>query len=308
MKELRFTSHGVRCAAWHLPAGSEVLAGPAGRPCIVMAHGFGGTRDTGLLTYAEPIAAAGIDVLVFDYRGFGASEGEPRQDVSVRRQRQDYHAAIDAARHLPGVDADRIVLWGTSYSGGHVIAVAAQDRRVAATVALTPATDGIASLLHIARHAGIRQLIRATWHGLRDVACALIGRTPHHVPIVGAPGSSALMTSPGAEAAYTALAGPTWRNAVCARAALAVAFNRPVTAASRLQCPVLLQVGSQDRVAPPGAARRAARKAAPRAQLREYPADHFDVYDGPWQQRVLADQLEFLTQQLKQAHEARRSS
>lgn len=164
-KNLTFPSHGVACAAWHIPAVSDVLAGAAGRPCVVMAHGFGGTRDTGLIGYAEGFADHGIDVLVFDYRGFGDSEGTPRQDVSFRRQRQDYHAAIAAARHLPGVDADRIALWGTSYSGGHVIAVAAQDRRVAAIVSMTPATDGLAAAVQIARYAGAGQLVRTTGHG-----------------------------------------------------------------------------------------------------------------------------------------------
>src|ERR1700752_638541 len=115
--EITFTSHGDRCAAWHVRATTDTLAGVAGRPCVVMAHGFGGTRDNGLLGYAVSFSDAGIDAFVFDYRGYGDSEGTPRQDVSVRRQRQDYHAAIDAARHLPGVDPDRIVLWGTSYSG-----------------------------------------------------------------------------------------------------------------------------------------------------------------------------------------------
>src|SRR2546423_8736529 len=145
MNDIMFASADASCAAWHLPAAADAFAGANGRPCVVMAHGFCGTRDSGLLTYAEAFAEAGVDALVFDYRGFGASEGTPRQLVSYRRQRQDYHAAIAAARRLPGVDPDRIVVWGYSYSGGHVIAVAARDGRVAAAIALTPATDGAAA-------------------------------------------------------------------------------------------------------------------------------------------------------------------
>lgn len=171
MHDLTFTSHGVTCAAWHLPASTDAFAGEAGRPCIVLGHGFGGTRDTGLLAYAEAFAAAGIDAFVFDYRGFGASAGEPRQNVGFRRQRQDYHAAIDTARHLPGVDPGRIVLWGTSYSGGHVIAVAAQDKRVTAVVSMNPATDGFAALVQIARYAGVSQLVRAA--GQPGTDCAM---------------------------------------------------------------------------------------------------------------------------------------
>lgn len=260
-----------------------------------MANGFGGTRDTGLLAFAEPFADAGIDTFVFDYRGYGDSEGAPRQDISVRRQRQDYHAAVAAARHLPGVDPERVAVWGTSYSGGHVVAVAAQDRRIAAAVAMNPATDGIAALRQIVGYAGLGQLMHATRHGLRDLAASLLRRAPHYVPVVGRPGSFALMTAPGAEQAYTAMAGPTWRNEVCARTALRVASNRPIAFAGRVACPVLLQIGTNDQIAPPGAARRTATKAGPWAQALEYPIDHFDFYDGSWRKQMLADQLDFLT-------------
>src|SRR5689334_13971295 len=131
MHSLNFPSGGDQCAASFLPATTDALVGPSGRPCVVMANGFGGTRDCGLLAYAEGFAAAGLDVVAFDYRGFADSTGTPRQLVSHRRQRQDYHAAIAAARQMSGVDPERIVLWGTSYSGGHVVAVAARDGRVA---------------------------------------------------------------------------------------------------------------------------------------------------------------------------------
>ncbi|MFE5483949.1 alpha/beta hydrolase [Streptomyces sp. NPDC056527] len=303
--DITFASHGVSCAAWHVRAGSDALAGPSGRPCVVMAHGFGGTRDSGLLGYAESFADAGIDAFVFDYRGFGESGGRLRQDVSVRRQRQDYHAALAAARRLPGVDPDRIVLWGTSYSGGHAIVVAAQDRRVAAVVSLTPAVDGLATMRQIVRHAGVGRLLRMAGHGLRDAARALAGQPPHLVPIVGPPGSLAMMSTPGAMDVVS-MAGRTWRNEARARAALEVGFNRPVTFAARLACPVLVQVGTDDRVAPPDAARRAARQAGRWAELREYPVDHFDVYDGPWQRRAVADQLDFLSDALDPVRAPRR--
>lgn len=292
-REVTFGSGGVRCGAWHLTATSEAYAAPAGRPCVVMAHGFGGTRDTGLLAYAEGFAAAGLDVLVFDYRGFGTSEGTPRQRVSYRRQRADYTAAIAAARALPGVDADRIILWGTSYSGGHVVPVAVADGRIAAILSLTPAMDGAAALLAIAKRHPLT-LLPLVAHGLRDAARASLGLSPHHLPIVGAPGSTAVITAPGAAEGYHALAGPTWRNQVCARVALAVAFNRPIRAASDLRTPILVQVGDDDSVAPPAAARAAAARAGRHAEVRSYPVDHFDVYEGTWQRQVLADQLGFL--------------
>ncbi len=297
LREITFSSDGDRCGAWHLPALDDRFDADGARPCVVMAHGFGGTRDTGLLGYAEGFAAAGLDVLVFDYRGFGTSAGSPRQRASYRHQRADYHAAIAAARDLPGVDPERIVLWGTSYSGGHVVPVAVADGRVAAIVSLTPAMDGLAALLAIAR-AHPTALLRLAAHGLRDVVRALLGRPAHHVRIVGEPGSTAMITAAGALEGYHALAGPTWRNEVCARAALEVAFNRPGRAASRVRAPMLVQVGEDDAVAPPSAARSAAAKAGGYAHVRHYPVDHFDVYEGPWQAKVLADQVDFLTDQL----------
>jgi len=299
MKQLYFYSHGVRCAAWHLPATTDAFAGASGRPCVVMAHGFSGTKDTALLGFAEPFAAAGLDVLVFDYRGFGESEGTPRQDVSVRRQRQDYHAAIAAARHLPGVDPDRIVLWGTSYAGGHVIAVAARDQRIAAVISMNPAVDGVATLAHLRRTCGTGYLLRSTANAVRDVVGSALGRTAHMVPVVG--GTNAVIATSGSAEAWLPLAGSSWRNEVRGRHALGVAFNRPITKAGKLTCPILVQPGTDDRVAPAAAARKAARRAGYWAQLKEYDIDHLDFYDGPWLQRVLADQLDFLERDLAPA-------
>jgi len=299
-RDITFLSNGTRCAGWHLTGSGDAFATDRGRPCVVMAHGFGGTRDTGLLGYAEGFAAAGLDVLVFDYRGFGDSDGPPRQRVSYRRQRADYVAAVAAARTLPGVDPDRVVLWGTSYSGGHVVPVAVQDGRIAAVLSLTPAMDGLAALGAIARRHPVK-LLALVGHGLRDGAGALLGRAPHHLPVVGLPGTTAVITAPGAHEGYLELAGPTWRNEVCARAALEVAFNRPTRYAARLRTPMLVQAGEYDAVAPPSAAWRAA-EASRYAETLTYPVDHFDVYDGPWQHKVLADQLDFLTRVLGARH------
>src|SRR5580693_4276067 len=112
MSQLEFWSAGVRCLATHLPGEGEDFLGEDGRrPCVVLAHGFSGTVDSGLLAYVERFAAAGLDALAFDYRHFGASDGEPRQLLSIRRQHEDYAAAIALARSLPGVDPDRVVVW-----------------------------------------------------------------------------------------------------------------------------------------------------------------------------------------------------
>ncbi len=116
-----FDSHGVSCAATVYRA-EPLTAGPV--PVIVMAHGFGSVRALRLYSYAERFAAAGYAVVVFDYRGFGDSEGEPRQLLDISMQHQDWRAALAFARTLEDVDADRVVAWGTSFAGGHVLTLA----------------------------------------------------------------------------------------------------------------------------------------------------------------------------------------
>jgi uncharacterized protein len=293
MQLLKIPSGRDACAAWYLPASTAELASPSGRPCVVMAHGLGGTRDGGLMPYAEGFAAAGLDVVLFDYRGFADSTGSPRQLVSHRRQRQDYHAAITAARRMRGVDPERIVLWGTSFSGGHVVVVAARDKRVAAVISMTPAIDGLAAITQMARSASVREMKGAMTNGLRDVLRAVTRRAPHYVPIVGVRGSGAIITTPGAEQALMPFVGPSWRNEVCARAVFGLPFNRPIRFAKRVACPLLVQVGTNDKLAPPRAGRRATAKAGCQAELREYQVDHLDVYDGPGRDEMLADQIDF---------------
>ena len=298
MDDISFFSADDRCAAWHFRASGDAFTGRGGRPCVVMAPGFASTRDTGgLVAYAKGFAAAGLDVVLFDYRGFAASGGSPRQLVWASRQRQDYRAAIAAARRLPGIDPERIVLWGISNSGGHVVRVGAEDRRVAAVVSVTPAVDGVAVVAQLARNAGVRHLLRLTVNGLRDALRGPTRRPPHLVPVMGEPGSRAIIAKHGAEQDYTPLTGPSWRNEVCARTALEVAFNRPIRFAARVVCPLLVQAGTVDSITPPARARSTAAK-APRGELQEYPIDHLDAETLPAQQDLSSGQLDFLRRQL----------
>jgi len=300
MSEVSFDSGGVRCSGVHLPAeAGDAFAGEDGRrPCVVLAHGFAGTVDSGLLPYAERFAAAGLDALAFDYRHFGASDGDPRQLMSIPRQLEDYAAAIAFARSLPGVDPDRIVAWGSSYSGGHVVPVAVADGRVAAVISQVPGMDGTATLLNAVRYAGVGMLSRLVLAGLRDLAGSLYGRPPAMIAVVGPPGSVGAMTTPDAEPGYLALAGPSWRNEVAARILLRTGSYRPGLQADRLPCPMLVQIADRDAIAPVKAAQDAAWRATGRAEVRTYPIGHFDIYTGPPFERAIADQLHFLSRHL----------
>jgi dienelactone hydrolase len=298
MNEIEFDSCGVTCRGIHTPGVGDDLARDGGRPCVVLAHGFSGTVDSGLLAFAQRFSAAGLDAIAFDYRHFGASDGEPRQLLSIPRQLQDYAAAIAHARSLDGVDPERIVLWGYSYAGGHVVPAAVSDGRIAAVISQLPAMDGLATLANLVRYAGVRQLARLTFLGMRDLLAAARKQPPVMLPVVGAPGTVAAMTSPDAEPGFRAIAGPTWRNEVAARIALSAGSYRPGLQADRLPCPMLVQIADGDAVAPAKAAQDAAFRATGRAEVRTYPIGHFDVCLGAAFEQAIADQLHFLTRHL----------
>ncbi|MGV0644113.1 alpha/beta fold hydrolase [Mycolicibacterium sp. XJ2546] len=274
-------------------ATTDALTGEAGRPCVVMAHGLGATQDSGLFEFAEALAGAGAEVVTFDYRHFAESTGEPRQLVSLTRQVADYHAVIGYARRLDNVDPARIVAWGVSLSGGHVIRVAAEDPNLAGIIALTPATDGLPVVARMIRTLGPWYVMRVMGRGVRDVAATLRRRPPVLIPVVGSPGEVAGLSAEGAVEGMLRIAGPSWRNEFAARLVLVMGGHRPVVNAKRVTCPALVQIGDLDRTAPPEAATTAATRM--RATVHHYPCDHFDVYPGArFHGRVTKGQIAFL--------------
>ncbi|MBF6140878.1 MULTISPECIES: alpha/beta hydrolase [Nocardia] len=295
--EMAFDSHGTTCHAWYFHGGDSPFAGERGRPVVVMAHGFGGTKDSGLEPFARRLAAAGLAVFAFDYRGFGSSEGQPRQRVSMRGQVEDYRAAIAAAGRAPGADPARIVLWGVSQSGGHALTLAAERADVCAVIALVPMVSGLAAGRHAFAQRGAAPMAAATLAGLRSAVATRLGAAPTMMPLVGRPGERAALTAPGYYESYRALAGPTWRNEVDAAVGLELGGYRADRHADRITAPVLVQIADFDRAAPPQAAAKAA--FAARAEVRHYPCDHFDVFAGnPWFDPVVDHQLRFLTRKL----------
>jgi fermentation-respiration switch protein FrsA (DUF1100 family) len=292
-EDTTFDSHGTSCAAWlYRPAGVGVP------PIIVMGHGFGAIRVMRLDAYAERFAQAGFAVLVFDYRGFGDSDGQPRQVLSIPRQHEDWTAAVAYARTLPGVDSSRVVAWGTSFAGGHVLHLAAEDHDLAAVVAQVPHVSGPAAV----RSVPVRVSARLVLAGLRDAIGAALGRSPHRVPGVGKPGEIAMMTSPDAwplaqRLAANDLARFQRENAVAARIALVMATYSPGRRANRITAPTLVQIALKDVVTPVKVAKRAAAR-IPGAEVKTYDCSHFEPYLEPYFDTVVGDQVDFLTRTL----------
>jgi pimeloyl-ACP methyl ester carboxylesterase len=243
-----------------------------------------------LPAYARNFAQSGLGVFLFDYRSFGESEGRPRHVVSYRRQREDYRSAVAFARGLDGADPERVVLWGTSYSGGHVIAVAAQDRRIAAVVAQIPAVDVPKSAPYQWSY-----LLKAAGHALYDIGRSLVFLSPHYVPVFGPPHQFAVLNQPGCEAGYRQIIpqGSSWENRCAARELLLAVGNRPIRFASRVACPTLVVLAKRDQLL---STRITAKLASliPDCKLVESPTEHFGVYTGQEFERLVAIQRQFI--------------
>ena len=224
--DIRFAAGDGHCSGWlySAPRGSKLVT-DAGAPCVVLAHGFGGTKEGRLDAFAECFIERGMAALVFDYRHFGDSSGQPRQLIDIGRQHEDWQAAIEKARSLEGIDAERIAIWGSSNSGGHVVWVAARDDRLKAVVAQVPHADGIATL----RNLDPIRAAKLTAAGVQDRALSLIGRT-RQMAIVGPPGSTAAMTGDDAGTLYPAMFPDEapFRNETPARIMLTYGAYRPV--------------------------------------------------------------------------------
>jgi pimeloyl-ACP methyl ester carboxylesterase len=281
-KDLSFRSGADDCVAWFYPAAGESGA----TPIVVMAHGLSGTRRDGLGPFAERFAAAGFAALVFDHRGFGDSGGEPDL-FEPRRQLEDWRAAIACARSLPHIDGGRLATFGSSMGGGNALAAAADDPAVAAVVSQVPFLD---------------MWTQAHRSSPRVTAQMLLGAVRgRHMPVVGQPDEAAFINAPGGEVGWRHVVAngedSRWRDRASARWLLGRPF-RPSRLARSLHCPWLLCVGEADRVAKPGPAIKAARQ-APQGELRTYPGvDHFDIYDGPEHEAVVADEIDFLRRHL----------
>lgn len=302
LDNLTFDSHGVQCAAWHYRATHDVLATEAGRPALVMAHGLAGTKDSGLAPFAEAFAEAGVDVILFDYRGFGASEGMPRQTVSLAGQVDDYRAALNAAGDLDGVDRSRLVLWGVSLAGGHVLSVAEGRNDIAAVISLIPMVDGLAAAVHATKSYKAREIARTTGLGIASKISTARGRGARMIPVVAKPGEVGIFTLPGALEDYLSIVGPTWLNQIAADVSFEIGTRAPAKAAASLTCPVLVQIADFDRSAPPHAAAKAA--FAAQAEVRHYPGDHFDVFPGqPFHEPAVKHAVSFLVRHLAPVRE-----
>jgi alpha-beta hydrolase superfamily lysophospholipase len=296
-KEITFKSSGINCHA-RLYTPKAANRNGAG---IVLGHGLCGTIDTGLPGYAEAFANAGFHALVFDYRGFGLSDGTPRQFVSVPRQRQDWLRAIATLRGHADVDADSIGLWGISFSGGHVVHMAHKDPKIKAIVAQVPMIDPVLTLNVSEYERGIEktealqgqivQWLKKRWFTNKPEMLLAVRRHDDDV---------ALLATEEAKI-YAKLGGPSWRNEVHPDSFIfgKISDNNASLLTDDLSVPVLLQMGKTDRLVSNEAIVNFARRCGPLARLSTYDARHFTLLqNNALQKQAIKEAISFYDEHL----------
>ncbi|MFN0026491.1 MAG: alpha/beta hydrolase [Acidimicrobiales bacterium] len=277
-EDIEFDAEGATLRGWfYRPNESH------GRlPCVVMAHGFSAIKEMHLDDYAEVFSAAGLCCVVYDNRGFGASDvapGRPRLEIDPWEQVRDYQHAITYAQSRPDVDPSRIGVWGSSYSGAHAYVVAAIDRRVKAVCGQVPLISG---------RRAFEMLIRIdfwepTWQAFAaDRLARAEGASPAMLPVVDTDptAQSALPTADSYEF-FSAYQGTSWENQVTLRSIELFQGYEPGEYLKHISpTPLLMVVAPNDRLVAGELACAAFDTAAQPKRLVLVPGGHFDAYVG----------------------------
>src|SRR6266516_7417098 len=275
-QDIEFDAEGVTLRGWlYLPDGAT---GPA--PTIVMGHGFSAVKEMYLDAFAEAFAAGGLGAVVFDNRNFGASDGEPRQEIDPWAQVRDYRHAITWAQAHPQVDASHIGVWGSSYSGGHVLVLGAIDKRIKCVVAQVPLVSGFRNIQRLVRQdflapnrAAMEQDRAARYRGEAPALVPVVDPDPMAVSALPTPDSWAWFSETGKRRA------PAWQNEVTVRTVEMLMEYEPAAYIERISpTPLLMVVAAGDHLTPTDLALEAYQRAREPKRLVLLPGAHFDAY------------------------------
>jgi len=271
-------------------------------PCLVMAHGFSAIKEMDLDAFAEKfVTMMSISCLVYDNRGFGASdhkEGAPRQEIIPSQQISDYQDAITHAQSRSDVDEEKIGVWGSSYSGGHVIMLGAIDRRVKAVLSQAPMVDGWANFHRLIRPdfvGGLNAMFESDRHARAS------GKAPGTIPVVDQdPAKPSALPTPDSYEFFNVWGQKSdWKNEVTVRSIEAFRAYDPSAMIHRISpTPLLLTVAQNDVLTPTDLAIEAYTKAREPKQLHILPGGHFEAYTGPNFEKNVGVQAEFLKRYL----------
>jgi pimeloyl-ACP methyl ester carboxylesterase len=273
-------------------SGGLYLPANAQPPVVILGQGFGAERTFGTGGFIKAFVDAGWAVFSFDYRCFGDSQGQPRQLVNPQHHCQDWYNAVQYVRSLQSINNRRIVLWGSSFAGGHVLVTAARIPGLLGVIAQVP----FCSSRSVTKRTTFGGMLKSIGHALLDRLMSLVGRE-HRVALVGRPGEGfAMMSSPGWYEDYMKIAqgSSSWINSMPARGIFSIASYNPIDSADKITCPTLIISGSQDQGVPAESVRATAAR-IPQCQHIELDFDHFDLYEGfSLHHQAVQLQLDFL--------------
>ena len=277
-RDVKFLSKGLNCRGWlYVPEGLANKKVPA----IIMAHGFSAVKEMCLPDYAEKFAAAGFATLVFDYRYFGDSEGEPRCQLFPLEQVEDYRNAISWISNQPEVDPKRIGIWGTSFSGGIVIYVGSYDRRVKAIVAQAPAVRSP----EVTRALSTESWERDADYLLKDRILRYETGTVNYIKVVASEDEPCALAM---KEAYDFFLGasqltPSWRNEITVESLEKIREFDPVCVIHFISPSALMLIPVEDdRFVSPDLYRLVYDRAREPKAMHFLPINHFEIYKEPW--------------------------
>lgn len=311
---MQIMSHGTALESWlYLP--KHVSRPP---PVVIMAHGMGAQKDIGLWMYAEKFVESGMAVVMFDYRGFGGSEGSPRHWVSPRRHLQDWEEVV---KHVKGtnldgrVDGTRIGLWGVSYSGGHVLVTAAKFGHDISVVIANEPYVSPAAVLSTTTIRGAGRTLRLLAVGISDELRRLISRytsfklDPVYLRLVASisdPKALALLPLQESEMAIRNVHAPPkrqggWQNKVLARVVLEALGYNPSKHFSKITAPIYFRVAMLDHLCPPSVVLDAVKRAGfmeGHIVIHERNVTHLEAHSTGVKESEIRPVIAFLRQHL----------
>jgi len=292
-KDISFKVDGLTCRGWYYrPDGVDEKAK---LPIIVLVTGFGGVKEFAISTFAELFVERGFSALVYDNRYTGDSDGEPRGRIVPSLQHDDLRAAIGWALGQDNVDPNKIILWGTSFGGGHVLFVGALDPRASAVITLVAGLGPREAL-----DRGDRATWEAMWNGLTasfmkhnatgdDMA----------IPIVAPPGQPCLIRDEELSAWLRTMAhkAPNWPNRVTIESCIRTYEYTPTAFIDAISPrPLLMFAMSDDRLIPLRRQQEVFAQAGEPKRLEVLQGGHVEPYEDPLRSQVMSLSVEWLAQ------------
>jgi len=266
-----------------------------------MAHGFSAVKEMMLSNFAERFVEEGFIVMVFDFRFLGESDGEPRGNVIPAEQHEDFRNAVTWISLRKEIDPEKIGIWGSSYSGGHVLHLSAFDRRIKAAVSQVPAVSGWRSIL---KRQGRRAVHAALIMALSDRSVRYRTHEVNYLPVVAPEGQPALLSTPDSYDFFIkACSGraPTWINQVTMESLEKLIEYSPADAIELISpTPLLIVAAEYDSLVSIEDVQEAFERANEPKKLLILPCGHFDVYENqPWHNQGLDAEVEWFKTHLQ---------